>query len=232
MVMGASLFLLVMGFWPQGYQSRTLYFPADAVTTGQAENLPVLESARTLRLEWPAVIRLEDSGLIRLSFGPGSGAESTLVGGSGDQGFGNPSSPPHEDNDAGHTLVEARLDMAGVEADPSGMASAPLPLAQGLSFTWTVHPPRTGSYRGVVWLYLRSVSLTGGAGSERALAALPVDIRAVSFLGLGAGPVRILGVAGMLVGLILGLLFLKKGPRWLPRGPRGLFARHDENNVK
>lgn len=229
-VMGISICLLVLGFWPQGYQSRALFFPADAVSLGQSH--PVLENARTLRLVWPPLIRLEDSGLIRLSFEPGSAGGPTSITGSTNQGFANSSNPLLGDSAAAHMLVEARLDMAGVEADPSGMASAPLPFDQTMSFAWTVHPLSTGNYRGVVWLYLHSVSLTGDTGTERALAALPIDIRVVSFLGLGAGPVRILGLAGMLAGLILGLPFIQLDSRWFPPGPRRLFARQDENNVK
>lgn len=225
-VMGGSLLLLVMGFWPQGNRSRLLFFPAETLPPGQVETLPLLHTARTLTLEWPPVIRMEDSGRIHLSFEPASPAGPTPVTGSGDQGF---SLPSVEDNPADPTLVEARLEMAGAEVDPPGIVRTPMSLDQGLTFTWTVRPPDAGSYRGVVWLYLRSVPSAGGIASERALAALPIDIQAVSVLGLGAGPVRILGVMGLLVGLILDLSFLRRVPRGLPRR---VFERHDENNIK
>lgn len=229
MVVGGSLFLLVTGFWPQGNRSRVLFFPAETVPPGQIETLPVLRTARTLRLEWPPVIRMEDPGLIHLSFGPGSGMGLAPVSGSGDTAL---SSPSAEGNRAEATLVEARLDMAGAEADPSGIASAPMPLDEGVGFNWTVRPSGTGKYRGVVWLYLRSVPSDGGVGSERALAALPIEIQVVSILGLGSGPVRILGVAGFLAGLILGLPVLKLVLQRLSWRPPGVFARHDENNIK
>ena len=232
MVLTGSIVLLVMGFWPQGTRSRLLFFPAESMSPGQLETPPTLPSARSLKLEWPTAIWLEDSGQIHLSFEPGSGGGPTPAGGSGDTGSSNPSGAPEEGNPISHTLVEAQLDMAGVESDPTGMASAPLPLDQGVSFSWTVRPPVDGSYRGVVWLYLRSVPLTGGAGSRRALAALPIEIQTVSHLGLGGGAVRILGVAGTLVSLILVLSSRRMVPLWIAWRHRGSFSPHDKNNLK
>jgi len=232
LVLGGSVFLLVIGFWPEGNQSRILSFPGETTSPGQVGPLPLLSSARTLTLEWSPVVRLQDSGKIRLSFAPASDDEALAGAGPGGGGVGPKGNPSFGEVPSVPILVEARLDMAGVEADPLGMTSMPMASDQASSFTWTIRSPEEGKYRGVVWLYLRSIPLSGVAGSERALAALPVDIQVVSVLGLGVGPLRILGAAGTLVGLILGLLSLEMPlQRFSPRS-RALFTRHDENNIK
>jgi hypothetical protein len=230
--MGASVVLLMIGFWPQGHRSRLLSFSAETGSSGQPGSAPLLSTSSTLLLEWPALIRMDDSGVIRLSFDPTHGAALPAGEGSGDPVFASLEGSPQAKAPSGPVLVEARLDMSGLEVDPTGMASMPLTIDQGVAFSWKVRPLLPGDYQGIVWLSLRSVPLLEGSGSERALAALPLDIRVFSLPGFGTMPIRILGVAGMLASLILATTCRKRVDGDLLKHPPESQIWHDENNMK
>jgi hypothetical protein len=123
-----------------------------------------------------------------------------------------------------NVLAEARLDLAGMQVDPAGQVSETLRPGQRVIFSWSVHPDEAGLYRGTLWFFLRFIPIAGGPESSRALAALPIEIEAVSFFGLRAGPARWLGAIGSFVGGVLGLPFLEDILRFLfrkkPNQPR------------
>jgi hypothetical protein len=192
---------------------------AIAATAATAAPLPTAPPAiletRRLTLDWPPIIRAGDSDVIRLTLEvdeqgnltPTAAYEGHVV-------TGETVAIPDVFATC-NVLAEARLDLAGVEVNPSGLVSETLRPGQRVTFSWSVRPAEVGIYRGTAWFFLRFIPLAGGAGEERALAALPVEIEAVSFFGLHAGPARWLGAVGSFIGGLLGFPFLEDVTRFL-----------------
>ncbi len=175
---------------------------------------PAIQEARTLVLEWPPVIRAGDSDIIRLTLEvdelgnitPTAEIEGHAV--TGETVY----IPDLYDT---HNIVAmARLDLAGMQVSPAEITSQALLPGQRVTFYWSIHPEEVGEYRGVVWFFLRFVPLDGGPESERAIAAQDIQIQVVSFLGLKAGPARILGVVGGFISTVFGMPFLEDGVKW------------------
>ncbi len=173
-----------------------------------------MQEARTLTFEWPPVIRAGDSDIIRLTLEvnemgnivPTAEIEGHTV--TGETIF-----IPNL-YDTHNVVAEARLDLAGMQVSPAEMSSQALLPGQRVTFYWSVHPENVGKYLGVVWFHLRFVPLDGGPESERAVAAQQIEIQVVSFLGLKAGPARILGVVGGFLSSVFGMPFLEDGLKW------------------
>ena len=184
---------------------------------------PAILEARTLTLEWPPVMRAGDADVVRLTLEVDERDNITPT--AEYEGHVTTGQTVYIPNVyATHNVVaEARLDLAGVQAVPAEMASQALRPGQRVTFYWSIRPAEVGRYRGAVWFYLRFEPLDGGPESERAIAALPIEIEVVSLLGLKAGPARILGVVGALISSVLGIPFLEDALRWLWRraGKRG-----------
>jgi hypothetical protein len=192
---------------------------AAAPTATAAAPLPTLQPAiletRRLTLDWPPVIRAGDSDVILLTLEVDEQGNLTPTAAyEGHEVTGETVAIP--DVFATHNvLAEARLDLAGVEVNPSGLVSETLRPGQKVTFSWSVSPDEVGTYRGTVWFFLRFIPLAGGAEEERALAALPIEVEAVSFFGLHAGPARWLGLIGSFLGGVLGMPFLEDVTRFL-----------------
>jgi hypothetical protein len=108
-----------------------------------------------------------------------------------------------------NATVEARLDLAGMEVQPSGPIYEPLKRGQSANFYWSIRPQEAGIYRGTVWLHLNFASLSTGEQSRIAVSAQTVEIEAVDFFGLSVNVARTSGVAGSVIGGIIGFPFLE-----------------------
>lgn len=161
---------------------------------------PALAEPRLLTLVSPAVVRLGDYAVIRLTFAPDPGgipAPATFFA----------DAPVFR-----AAIAEARLEMPGIVVHPPGTLSQPLAAGQSAVFTWRVRPQERGQARGTVWFFLRFVSREGraetagqvaGAESRLPVAALPVCFEVVSLVGLSGGEARLLGGAGVFLALLL-----------------------------
>ena len=105
--------------------------------------------------------------------------------------------------------AEARIDMAGVEVQPSGSIYEPMKPGQSVTFYWSIRPQETGIYRGTVWLHLNFESLSTGEKSRIAVSAQIVEIEAVDFFGLSVNLARTSGVIGSIVGGVVGFPFIE-----------------------
>lgn len=108
-----------------------------------------------------------------------------------------------------NVTAEARLDMAGMQIQPSGAIYEPLKRGQSATFFWSIRPQDTGVYRGTVWLHLNFTDISTGEQSRIAVSAHTVEIEAVDFFGLSVNVARTTGVVGSVVGGILGFPFLE-----------------------
>jgi len=213
----AACIVLAWAFWPLGDSTSILPLPPGSLSTPQPQPnaAPSLTEARTLFLDWPPVMRAGDSDLVRLTLAVDAlGNIQPTAGHPGHLVTGETVYIPSV-YDTYNLVAEARLDLAGAEVFPRDTSSQPLLPGQAVTFTWSVSPAEVGYYRGTVWFYLRFVPLDGSASSERAISAQTIEIEAVSFLGLKAGPARILGGVCALIGSALGIPFLEDGFRWL-----------------
>jgi hypothetical protein len=81
---------------------------------------------------------------------------------------------------------------------------------QPLTFYWSIRPQDIGILRGTLWIFLVMVPKDGGADQRQPLLALPVDIEAISVLGVPANVARWIGVIGASLSAVLGFPFLEK----------------------
>ena len=176
---------------------------------------PSIQETRRLVLEWPPVIRAGDADTVRLTMEMDENGNLTPTAEiEGHVTSGQTVTIPNL-YDAHNVVAEARLDMAGMQVVPSETASQPLRPGQSVTFYWSVRSAETGKFRGVVWFYLHFVPLAGGPESERAISAQTIEIEVMSFMGLKAGPARLLGMAGAFLSSVLGVPFLEDVLRWL-----------------
>lgn len=171
---------------------------------------PQLLERRLVVLEWPPRIRVGDGDRLRLTLMVDSqGRITPSVETAGHQVSGQPVTIP-DLYDTHNLLIETRLDLAGVAVEPQGVVSQPMLSGQPLSFYWSIRPADVGQLRGTLWIFLVMVPKDGSPVQRQTLLAPPVDIEAISVLGLPASVARWGGVAGASLSAVLGFPFLEK----------------------
>lgn len=166
---------------------------------------PAVPEQRRLILEWPEKIRAGDSDLIILKLELDETGKITPTAEFTDHEI--RSQPVEVPNvyDTHNIVVQARLDMLGVEHSPSGEISEPMRPGVPVQFIWSVRPKEVGIQRGTIWLHLMYFPHDGGESSRQALSAQTIEIEAVNLLGIGGTPARVIGTVGTFVGAFLGL---------------------------
>ncbi len=170
---------------------------------------PAIPETRRLTLEFPSKIKADaESDIVRLTLAVD------------DRGAITPTAQFNEHVVRGDAIevpnlyethfvtAEARFDMAGMEIFPPGPTYEPMKQGQSVTFTWSIRAPRTGVYRGTVWLHLNFVERISGEQSRMAVSAQIVEIEAVDFFGFSVDFVRTSGVIGSALGVIAGFPFL------------------------
>lgn len=105
--------------------------------------------------------------------------------------------------------AEARLDMAGMNVQPSGSTFEPLKPGLPVTFYWSIRPQEVGTYRGTAWLHLNFQEISTGEKSRVAVSAQIVEVEAVDFFGFSFNAVRATGVLGSVLGGMIGFPFLE-----------------------
>ena len=108
-----------------------------------------------------------------------------------------------------NVTAEARLDLAGMDVQPSGVIYEPLKRGQSARFFWSIRPLEPGVYRGTVWLHLNFTDKSTGASDRIPLSAQIIEIEAVDFFGLSVNFARTSGVVGSIVGGVVGFPFIE-----------------------
>ncbi len=186
---------------------------------------PAILETRRLTVEWPPLVRVGDADVIRLTLEVDEGGQVTPTAEYAGHQVGGETVVIPDVFDTHTVLAEARLDMAGVQISPAGVTTEALLPGRSVTFYWSVRPTETGRYRGTVWFFLRFIPLAGGPESRSALAAMPIEIEAISLLGLRARTARWLGAVGTFVGGALGFPFFEDIVRLL-------FKRRGRRRVK
>ena len=190
-----STSLTLWGFWPPERETREIPLQlADTSTSSALRPQWALPEERTLRLEFSPSPRLGDAQIIQLRIFPVStSAETNSI------------------DEAYTVIAEARLDMPLAEVRPAGVISAALVEGGSATFYWEVSPRVGGDVDGTVWTYLRFIPRDGGAEIRQTVAAQVVAIRPRSVLGRTGSEARFWGVFGLLAGIVLGWLSLRRG---------------------
>ena len=179
-----SLPLLVWGFWPPRRETVILpLLPADG--------MPSLPEARTIHLTFSPVMRAGDAQIVELNLSAdGEAGDASLY-------------------EEYNVIVEARLDLPFANVRPAEVVSTALAEGGGATFYWEVNPREAGDLRGTVWLYLRLVPKAGGEETRQPVSAQLIGISSKSVLGRTGSEARVLGVIGLIVGLALGIPFVR-----------------------
>jgi hypothetical protein len=193
-VLSIAAILLFWSLLPARREIRVL--PLTVPQLGGPTPFGSLE-ARQIRIEWPATIRLGETGLVRLELEPVKSATDASS-----------AQPPLDADKSYHLIAEARLEMLGAEVQPSAEISEPLLPGQSVTFFWHVRPGRVNDYDGTLWLYLRSIPAGEGQELRQAVSAQQISIQAMTFFGLAATPTKLLGALGLIIGVVLGFPFL------------------------
>ncbi len=219
-----SLSLLGWGFWPAVMTPHVLNFtpveialPAPGASPPSTGGMPAILESRQLTLEYPGAIRAGDSAVARLSFDvqPASAGQATPGAPTGSAAG---TAGPLLDVFQTHSVVaEADLDLAGVGFEPNGPVSEPLLPGESASFRWNLGPVTPGTYRGTAWLFLVFTDRATGGQSRLAVSAQPVEIEAMTLLGMGGGAARAVGGVGAVIGAVLGLPSVEALTFWLKR---------------
>jgi len=206
---------------PGAAPTETVLFPGtlppDLSGEGTAETpQPAIPESRRLTLEFPPVIRTGDSARIRLQLevdDRGNVTPTAVV--EGNKITGEVVEIPNL-YETHNVIAEARLDMAGMEVQPSGTISEPLMQGQAVTFYWSIRPNESGKYEGTAWLHLRFVPKGGGDESRIPVSVQFLEIESRSFLGFIPGNLaRGVGALGSVVGSVLGFPFLDDAVKWL-----------------
>jgi len=182
--------------------------PTPTAVSGEEEPQPTIPESRRLSLEFPPVVRTGDSTRIRLQLevdDRGNITPTAQIGGSIVTGGVVEIPNLYETH---FVTAEARIDLAGVEVQPSGSIYEPMKPGQSVTFYWSIRPQETGVYRGTVWLHLVFMERVSGEKSRMTVSAQIVEIEAVDFFGFPVNFVRTSGVVGSVLGLVVGFPFL------------------------
>ncbi len=181
--------------------------------TSSAEDVPAqpaVPETRMLTLEFPPTIRAGDADVVRLTLeldDQGNLVPTAQIDGNTVQG--EVITIPNV-YDTHTVMAEAKFEIAGFEVRPDAVISESLLPGQKVTFYWSIRPFEVGKYRGTVWFALRFIPRNGDPEETRTLSSQLVEIEAVDLFGLKSGPARWLGLAGSVIGSVLGFPFLEE----------------------
>ena len=196
-----SFFIIIWGMRTPAYQIREIPIYTMELQPTPLEAVPVLTDnpAGRLILEWPDEIRVGDPASMRMTFLANDGeVEPAKEGSSSQTEMVRPGDPPER-------VLQARLELAGVQHTPTGEVSQALRLDHPVTFLWNLRPLERGAYEGKIWLHIHFYEPAGGEESQRVLAAQPVAMRAAGLFGLTGSQGRAVGSIGLVIGALLGL---------------------------
>ncbi len=181
---------------------------------------PITEE-RVVELEWPPIMRLGESDIIRISLVPTKNGYTVTT-----------EFPEHQvttqevpvPRPGGYDLAAvARLDGVGFEIAPGGDQMQGLPLNETVTWRWTITPRAAGQQRLSLSLKLRWTPSAGSTAPvrETTIYSKGLDIQVGSLFGLTSGQATAIAFAGLVVGGSLSLplavsMFVRPRRRSLP----------------
>lgn len=142
-----------------------------------------------IALEWPTLLRREDSSFVHLTLTPEEVDEKGLPSASDQTQF----------------MAYARLEVEGVEYLPAGEVAQSLLPGRAAQFTWSVRAMQAGDFDGAIWVYSRRVSIEDDKSDRQVIAAPKIEFQTQDIFGLGGPWARALGSAGAVIGAVFSI---------------------------
>lgn len=168
---------------------------------------PIVEH-RLVEVEWPPVMRLGESDIVRLALIPYQEGYITTIEYPDHQvitqTIQTPSLPGYD------LFAVARLDGVGFELSPAGDQAQYLSPEQELFWRWSLTPGNTGQQRLLVSLRFRWIPTSASNKATREVTAYSqgMDVRVISLLGLSQTQALFSGLIGLVFGSGMGLFTL------------------------
>jgi hypothetical protein len=102
-----------------------------------------------------------------------------------------------------HVLIEARLEMPGLEILQYEEISQPFNQGDNLNFIWQIVPEFRNYFSGEVWLYIHLLPLESGIDIRRPVLIRGVTIQSIDLLGLNIRIVKRISIIGIGLAFIL-----------------------------
>ncbi len=176
------------------------------VTPRPPQVLGSLYERRLLSVAWPRRLREGDSDWVRLRLEVDEqGTITPTVTAGGHDVTGQPVQIPNL-YETHHIYLQARLDAAGLQVEPTGTARVALQPGQPVEVYWTLRGHAAGSYQAVLSASLHLVPKAPGVFErEFPLAHQLFRVQVLNFLGLSGFWVRLGGALSTLLGVLLQL---------------------------
>lgn len=215
--------LLAWGLWPARHSTQTLFVQlhdqaGSATPSGTAgsDSGAQVPSGYTLVLDYPRVIRVGDSQLVRLRI---SSSLNYLEGDLLDRPVSATDESLPADGGSHETFaVQARLELDDASVRPAGDITVPWTADHGANFTWTIKGTPGSNAGGTAWSFLLPIGSADLVQERHALAAQPLQVRQTTLFGLNGPASRVTGAVLVLVAAALEM-------PWLDRGLRDLAKR-------
>jgi hypothetical protein len=197
--------LLVLAMLVSGCSAPNILLSAQAtnqltsVEVGPASALPVIPEQRQILIDWPASIREKDDDWVVLSLEIDPSGQVTSSAGEGHQ-LPNGAPAIYETH---NVVAVARLEMAGLNAWHEPVRE-PMRPGRPVRFRWAIRAEDAGVYRGVLWLALEFVPLTGGQVQSMIILSRPLAIEAITILGMPGWVGRVIGGVGLALSSLWG----------------------------
>ncbi len=206
LVLVVALVLLAWGYWPHQNRANSLLLSPEEMLPTQwpsgtpPDALPAVTAMRRLELSYPLVLRVGDGAVVHLALVPAAQEDRIPAGSSSGQ-----PAPVEVSADEYTVIAEARLDLAGIDYGPPGQTNQAMLAGRPVNFAWQVRPGRPGEFEGVAWLHLNYLAPDGQPVARQVISAQRIRIRSVSFWGMSGNLARLLGSAGLVLGVVFGL---------------------------
>ncbi|MEK7323686.1 MAG: hypothetical protein AAB217_00335 [Chloroflexota bacterium] len=195
------------------FEALPTFAPTQEVAPSPAPRPP---EARAVELDYPLILRLGDSDVIRLALviAPDGSYLTPTAESEGHTTTGEPVEIPNLYDT--HTLVVvARLDSVGLNIDRPGDWEQPLLPGENVAWRWTISAAEPGRQRANLIIHLRFIPKAGGEMSQKELWARTLTLQATDVFGLPPVVAKGLGVFGSVIGAVLSFPFAEKFYGWL-----------------
>ncbi|NPV55882.1 MAG: hypothetical protein HPY76_04290 [Anaerolineae bacterium] len=173
------------------------------IFTASARPWNALDAEKDVNLTYPRALWLGDDGVIDLRL---SAQELIAIAPAVNHG----QTAVTDLFETQRVVVEARLQLVGMDYAPTGSSLEPLAPGSQVRFNWRVNANRPGNGNGTVWVHLRLVPKNGGEELRLPVYAFPVSIAVKDWFGIDTGSIRLVLLSVVLVALVLLVIEIKQ----------------------
>lgn len=187
-------FLLICGSFILGIW---IYYPLD-----EQDQITDIPGIGQQRLVWTPVIRSGDIKDVKLEFSSDD-QQHLIYSFINDQEDDIEITKPIIVGTTHHVLIEARIEIPGLEILPNEEISQPFSQGENLNFIWQIVPKYSNHFSGDVWLYVHLLPLESEIGTRRPVLIRGITIHSIDLFGLNIRVVKLVAIFGMGIAFIL-----------------------------